>query len=233
MYLRSQATTVRIKEVPATNATEAYKEALFGIGSAVRKAQTVQSRKVSQLDHSANEMPSLIPQNEIVGDDWLVDDMRPTKRKKYDMDGVFSTKSTRDHSAPRSGEKRKHSKENSDENADLNVNVFHDEEPLSEDIVINEDESAVNIIENYDLNVSQDESEPSRHQRSKRSRQLKLTKFTSSTPNSFKNDVNTSLRETQNTPQNHSVHSSQVARQPMRVKVKVKDKLFLIPVLNR
>ena len=52
--------------------------------------------KASRTEFPKPSTSALVDEAEHVGDDWLIDDMAPSnKRKRLDVDGVFSTRGTR------------------------------------------------------------------------------------------------------------------------------------------
>ena len=73
------------------SATEAYRSAMTGIGSSLaRSSQQVKPKtQKTKTNHSA-----LIREDEYV-DDWLIDDLQPMKRRKMDVNGLFSTGTTK------------------------------------------------------------------------------------------------------------------------------------------
>ena len=75
----------------SSNATEAYRSAMTSIGGSAARASKVtrSGSHKSSADHSA-----LIREDEYV-DDWLVDDLQPMKRRKMDVNGLFTTDSTK------------------------------------------------------------------------------------------------------------------------------------------
>ncbi|XP_053390482.1 tonsoku-like protein, partial [Mercenaria mercenaria] len=71
-------------------ATDAYKQAISKVGrSACRANQSSQpksSRRTSNPDG-----PALIAEEDFIENDWLIDDLKPTKAKKVDVNGYLST----------------------------------------------------------------------------------------------------------------------------------------------
>ena len=57
-----------------------------------------QRTKPSRPELPKPQTSALVDENEYVGDDWLIDDMQPSnKRKRLDVDHMFSTRGTRQH----------------------------------------------------------------------------------------------------------------------------------------
>ena len=75
----------------SSNATEAYRSAMTSIGGSSARASKVtwSGSHKSSADHSA-----LIREDEYV-DDWLVNDLQPMKRRKMDVNGLFTTNTTK------------------------------------------------------------------------------------------------------------------------------------------
>ena len=71
----------------SASATDAYRSAMTGIGSSLaRSSQQVKSK----TQKTRTNCSALIREDEYV-DDWLIDDLQPMKRRKMDVNGLFST----------------------------------------------------------------------------------------------------------------------------------------------
>ncbi|XP_077993880.1 tonsoku-like protein [Glandiceps talaboti] len=197
------------------NASSVYRDAIANMGSAARRtsSQTPQQR-LNLADSDANQ-PALVAEDEYTGDDWLIDDMRqrPSKRKRIDIESVFRTSES----------------------------------------------TTQNITRNKTGNSSSTSRSLSLKNRSKRTKQMKLTSMTISTSRNVDNDAYSPNQNIANesddddviipTQPDRTVTNFQISNAvplvtssqsvtstgaaPMRVRVKVQDKTFLIPVLSR
>ena len=75
----------------SSNATEAYRSAMTSIGGSAARASKVTR---SGSHKSSADCSALIREEEYV-DDWLVDDLQPMKRRKMDVNGLFTTNTTK------------------------------------------------------------------------------------------------------------------------------------------
>ena len=98
-------------------ATEAYRSSILALGSstqrAVARAAITRPSPSSQTQHQVHK-PALIDEREMVGDDWLIDDVQPPSRKRRDrsnLGGILSSDSirpAREGKRARLSTKRKH-----------------------------------------------------------------------------------------------------------------------------
>ncbi|XP_072013622.1 tonsoku-like protein [Amphiura filiformis] len=80
------------------NARHSYRSAISRIGSAASRLSQQTFELPLTRSSSTNDGPAMISEEEYTaGDDWLIDDvgMQPTKRKRVDIDGTFSTSTSR------------------------------------------------------------------------------------------------------------------------------------------
>lgn len=172
---------------------------ISAMGSVASRTQANSSKK--KPSSMIRQGPALLEENETVGDDWLIDDMRPgLKRKRMDVDGVFTTTSSRDNKKVRKSKSPGNSSNRSSEQQEnLSMNSIHDEEietwPDSQSDVDGEfppqSFPGLDIELNTDFDMSQPNKENVaaweddeiveltnlRRQKSGRQRQLKLTSF--------------------------------------------------------
>lgn len=225
------------------SATDTYKSAIESLkGHNSRKTAAPLQR--TRQSKSTQPMPALVDSEEFI-DDWLIDDMQqPTKKQRLDVNGVFSSNSSRkktDENLSRKNllcsvkKNRNMIIDDEESNNDTNSS-FKDSNQDDVNLIIDQDD--VDIITQNDVL-----SRPS--QRSK-PRQLSLTNFAvrisetgtnnqeaasglyCTPPNQF----STGLCNTQNITSIPTM-PRETSGPVMRVKVRVKDKLLLIPVPSR
>nr|XP_006824749.1 PREDICTED: tonsoku-like protein-like [Saccoglossus kowalevskii] len=185
----------------SSSATDVYQDAINKLGSAINRT----SSQRPQQRTSTQQTPALVPEENYIADDWLIDDVahRPAKRKRFGIESAFKTLgSSQDRTT--SGNRPKNS-----------------------------------LTVGNRLSVKH---------KAKRSKQMKLTNMAVSTTRRAHNDVSPSpsddnddviiesqsndrLPEMPHTVSNNTVTNPVGA--PMRVRVKVQDKTFLIPVPSR
>lgn len=245
-----------------SSATEIYRNAMDMMGSASRHGVNF-SQPVTQANKSDNDRCALVNEDNCINDDWLIDDMQPSKRRRVDVNGVFSTSNTR-----RSGERRCSKEET---NRQDRVNGIQDREVIessnkertcdkrqerSECSGLGSDNDLlVDMFEEDFITIDDSTPDSGRHlstgvnqrlnKANYRKKQLKITHFnTQRTQQSQRHSGSTStvLNPSQTL---HLANNTQLPVLPpqqtnqisnltvMRIKVKVKDKLLLIPVTNR
>ncbi|CAC5396682.1 NFKBIL2 [Mytilus coruscus] len=227
------------------SATESYKSAMENLRGHVNR-KTVSSQIVPT---SKQQQTSALIDAEIFIDDWLIDDMQqPTKRQKLDINGVFSSNTSRKKSeevlsgkASSLSIKKNRSIIFDDDSDDINIDTsvdIHGNNRIGDDNILI-DENDISII-------SQSTQLPSiRPLQKTKPRQLSLTNFavrvsenrtvaqdTAGIENATSFLATTGPTSTQtaldSTPSSHRDTVGPL----MRVKVRVKDKLLLIPVPN-
>ncbi|XP_050398300.1 tonsoku-like protein [Patella vulgata] len=247
------------------NATEDYRSAISLVGkSAAHSSQMLVSTQKHLPFESSVEPDALLSENSYVGDDWLIDDTRPIKRKFRDCDGLMSGNSF-SRSQKSNVAKRQRITTNpiedddlvsndSNDICDINDNNFNmDNEDIDfcviEDVISPE---AVNRTNNTQKSLSL----------KRKAKQTRITSFGSSSErmqmSTSSNKVNSrninnktlkqsavSINDLWDTNSNDSVDSSaginsiinvpsvsQMSTNVMKFKVKIKDKVLLIPVLQ-
>ncbi|XP_064599134.1 tonsoku-like protein [Liolophura sinensis] len=233
------------------SAKDSYKTAIAAVGSsALRRNSQMTSQRTSSINSNkaSNSRPALVNDDEIVGDDWLIDDVRPLskKRKNPEIEKLMTT-------GLREGSECVKRQKRSDE-------VLSDTENLDPECVEPSDvedggDGDLMVVTAEDSNDSNDPDigqffsqvvrsvvcrSPSvvgsgRPTRRQKPRQLKLTRLLARNC-----EVSTSKRGSMSQSE-PTVPSSiptpadsrlSTVSQPaaMKVKVRVKDKLLLIPV---
>ncbi|KAJ8302571.1 hypothetical protein KUTeg_018967 [Tegillarca granosa] len=202
----------------------------------------------------------LVLEDQLIDDDWLIDDMnlRPSKRRKMDIDGVFSTNSARN--VTKQGNKSNRILEESDSDtnevmSDVNVisenvtienendildagtddvEMLFNADDLNMDNVLNDDLPSMNYTDKNKITNK-------RNRLSTKPRQLRMTNFgvrqnvqsqnlaSHELPSSCNHVVSSDI----GLPSTQSSLLTSQSLSVMRVKVKVKDKLLLIPVSQR
>jgi hypothetical protein len=225
------------------SATDTYKSAIDSLkGHNSRKTTApLQSTRQSK---STQPMPALVDSEEFI-DDWLIDDMQhPTKKQRLDVNGVFSSNSSRkitDENLSRKNllcsvkKKRNMIIEDEESNNDTDRSFRGSSNHSNqEDVNL--------IIDEDDVDISIQNNVLSRPLQRSKPRQLSLTNFAvrisetgtnnqeaiSGPPNQF----STGLCNAQNITSIPTM-PRETAGPVMRVKVRVKDKLLLIPVPSR
>ncbi|XP_052061225.1 tonsoku-like protein [Mytilus californianus] len=226
------------------SATESYKSAMENLRGHVNR-KTVPSQ--SGVPTSKQQQTSALIDAEIFVDDWLIDDMQqPTKRQKLDINGVFSSNTSRKKSeevlsgkaSSASIKKNRSIIFDDDINIDTSVDIHGNNRIGDDNILIDENDISI---------ISQSTQLPSiRPLQKTKPRQLSLTNFavrvsenrsvsqdTAGIENttSFLATIGPTNTQTalDSTPSSHRDTVGPL----MRVKVRVKDKLLLIPVPNR
>ena len=204
------------------------------LGSAASKPHGITS-DIPAL--SANEGPALISNDEAMGDDWLIEDIRPTiKRKRLDVDSVF--KGTNANKKRRSVGHRVWINEEDDNyhignhtndgdfGDETNWKTLHGTDRMS---VVEVDHSGTNISGNY---VGTDVSLPV--SQSKKSKQLTLTQCARSVERSSRYPQPNQPRMNNNDMTvSPSSASSDVTSAVLRFRVKIKDVTLLVPIQKR
>ena len=223
------------------SATDTYKSAIESLrGYNNRKLPSSQGVRQSK---SSEQTTALVDAEEFIDDDWLIDDMQqPTKRQRLDLNGVFSSNSSRKKSDDSFTRKTSSSRTKTNRSViieDDDSNFNND----MENIGIDADNSHVdvNIIadKNNTNSYTQNTNLPTLQQSQRtKPRQLSLTNFAVRVSNDSTNKQETTVPNdsivadyptSSNTPSVLRESSGPA----MRVKVRVKDKLLLIPVPYR
>ena len=181
------------------------------------------------VQESDEDVPALIPEGDFVGDTWLVDDMKESvKRKRGDIDELFKTmkgekrskcEASDSHSGT-SGTQRK-KKRVSDETrctvGEMAALVTHNN---------NEEIMDINdFSDNDDIHTPNLFTSVIKAKKAKKSRQVKLTAFgvrSSDTPSFVESPVSAAQPMTK-----------PPVTLAMRLKIRIKDKVILVPVMNR
>ncbi|XP_033729608.1 tonsoku-like protein, partial [Pecten maximus] len=243
-----------LSQVPETsNATQSYRQAIYQVGSSAIRRKTPQPSNSSQTPRQSKDSTALISVEEFVDDDWLIDDLQPMKRRRIDIDKVFSTNGTRNKSSIK--EKRNVIDSESEEETrvddtedtgltvtqimpnvslDTNMENSNDNDDL---ILLNEDFSdelppltlsTSRVSRTNVLSPMPDQStEANTRALASKPRQMRMTQFairhTDSSQSSIPPEVNSQM---------NGVSLTTTPGQVMRVKVRVKDKLLLVPAPN-
>ncbi|CAG2194769.1 NFKBIL2 [Mytilus edulis] len=227
------------------SATASYKSAMESLRGNVNR-KTVHSQSVPT---SKQQQTSALIDEEIFVDDWLIDDMhQPTKRQKLDINGVFSSNSSRKKSEEVLSQKASSSSikknrsiifddDSEDINIDTSVDIHGNNRTGDDNILIDEDDISI---------ISQSTQLPSiRRLQKTKPRQLSLTNFavrvsenrsvsqdTAGIENATSFLATTGPTSTQTTIDSTPSSYRDTVGPLMRIKVRVKDKLLLIPVPN-
>ena len=93
----------RLEDITASpqTAAEAYRSSILALGSSTHRAMArvavTTPTSLPQAQRPAHR-PALIDEREMVGDDWLIDDLQPSSRKRRDygtLGGILSSDSVR------------------------------------------------------------------------------------------------------------------------------------------
>ncbi|XP_041376407.1 tonsoku-like protein isoform X2 [Gigantopelta aegis] len=245
-------------------ATTVYRDAIKSVGSSALRP--THRASISTKPHTS-EISSLLTEDKIVGDDWLIEDIKSsTKRKRVDVDGFFSADRLRNVDPDDVKAKKRKSSNNDAVSSDSRVETEvercdiqdYDSEPDVMRGVRHEDHIDVDRLTDLER-VSASDSESSVNDlqlgsvdslsRStqkkwtvkKKHKQLKLTSFgTSQKRNVVNTETSSNLMGVSFTNGSIPVEAdvgrigqSQIvtfAGCLMRLRVKVMDKTFLIPV---
>lgn len=271
----------------SASATEAYRTAMTCIGSSsARSSQHVKpfTQKVK------SNCSALIKEDEYV-DDWLVDDLQPVKRRKMDVNGLFSTRTSKSmqkkkkiHSNHRTEQKQIESGkflrcriEDSDIESDNEYNSVDMETNIDSHIddcatntnnnidTVSESDILIDDLSDVVLSIDSDSEIPPINRKGSsasvsKPKQTRITSFgTRTMSNDFFSNYVSSVNMTGAIVQSTSSESSSrdveissvnvvpVATQQntiqsptagmltgvIRVKVQIKDKLLLIPIIDR
>ncbi|XP_076449384.1 tonsoku-like protein [Babylonia areolata] len=81
------------------SATETYRSSILALGSSTQRAEVRASvSKPARRSQRDASQPALLSEQEMVGDDWLIDDLQPSSRKRRDrssLGGMLSSDSVR------------------------------------------------------------------------------------------------------------------------------------------
>lgn len=212
------------------SATEAYKSAMDSLRS--HKSQKTSSSQGNNRTQKQSEQRSALIDAEEFIDDWLIDDIQqPSKKQRLDVNGVFSSnhaRQKRDDPLPR---------KNSYMSVKRNRNIIiDDDDDLDSNAPDNFDEIQEEIVVNDDIDfISQNSPVPSTRPLAKpKPKQLSLINFTIKVTESSAVNPSTPNLDVSSLTSTPFVESTATQREPvgpvMRVKVRVKDKLLLIPV---
>ena len=203
------------------NARKSYRSAIGRVGSAASRLSQQQTFDTlpSRLAPT-NEGPAMISEEEYTaGDDWLIDDMgrQPPKRKRMDVDGAFSTASSRTHTTEISSSSTSRFSRLSRKRKPRQTKLTS--------LLSNQASRIPSVIQEEDEdNISNSSSDVEMIPESPIERRVP--------------DIQSSQRTNTN-DNGHISQSTQEQRPPavggtaMRVKVKIQDKMFLIPVPTR
>ena len=240
--------------------------------SAARASQATRSKSQrNRADSSA-----LIREDEYV-DDWLIDDLQPMKRRKVDINGLFTTRTTKSNKKQTKTTNSDHRTEQRRKEKTSSVRCRIEDSDIESDTeseigqiineIVSEFDDKINDTTKMDYTVLDDvcdsidgfdsdlEIQPivraSNRQTTKKPKQTKITSFGTLTANvsvgSSSNSVNAVTSDTSRTLLSTTIPSSgaQVITENVvsgsnngrisgiiRVKVQIKDKLLLIPVID-
>jgi hypothetical protein len=241
--------------------------------STIQSLGSAASRRFQK--HPSNHVTKSVPKSalmtecETVGDDWLIDDLRPSSKKHKGPTSNFVTTSgtKRKRSGDGDGSHSQQSKRSSDSRFSTNDDDAADIVEISDQPTISSSDDNVNNILNSELNFGEDSSSndsiiemlpdlddfrpSSKSQREghdtskkpKRQRQLKLTSFQKASFAAGLNRENNSHTRVAFQDQSRggldalpAMSHDPVIPAPsllMRVKVRIKDKLILVPIMQR
>ncbi len=244
-----------IEALNPSTATNVYKNVMASVGSAATRGS---SQQACPAHRELASQAAVIAEDELVGDDWLIEDVRPTnKRKHTDIDKLFATggvpRSQRDpvdrgqtrsnHSRKNSGKsnnnnnssskKRRTEPEVAETNEEIaDIDDFNDDFFMA-DVMLMDDNIPSNSLSDT-LSDRQDT-----HQKPKPKKQQKLTHMLSVDRSVNRLSLNRSHVRAAPifTPQMAAPQPSQpvTACQPvigalMRLNVKIQDKTIMVPV---
>ncbi|KAK3589305.1 hypothetical protein CHS0354_026959 [Potamilus streckersoni] len=237
---------------PMKNAKEEYKNAINKVGSSgSRISQSPALSHVSHRTSNPNSSIALIAEEKFIGDnDWLIDDMQPSKKRKRDVEGFFSSKTARnkrpkDDSNMKSCKKmplKSYREKNSftgdqdffgNDSDEIGDNNSQDHHSQNNDIAfINDVYSDFCDITN---GMDSHSSESQKGDKSTKGRliQSTLSQFTEKV--NFRSEVNLNTFDAR-PPVDEAelpIISTMVKTDVMRIKVRIKDKLLLVPIQDR
>ncbi|XP_062583507.1 LOW QUALITY PROTEIN: tonsoku-like protein [Saccostrea cucullata] len=183
------------KEKPPKRATEFYKSAIKGVGLSATKMVSVSQPSNSKPQ---KEIQPFLAEEEILDDDWLIDDMKPTNRKRrLDVNDIFPKSQVP--SSQRGPKRKKHSNEQAqlsdfldNENIESDALVVAENPSQDNHIAINETTTGNDLFlisENESSNDSV-EIRPRSSRLSRKPKQTKLTNFGVRKSNNYISDEN-------------------------------------------
>ncbi|KAL3860427.1 hypothetical protein ACJMK2_010551, partial [Sinanodonta woodiana] len=238
---------------PLKNAKEEYKNAINKVGSSrSRISQSQALSHGSQKSSNSNSSVALIAEEKFIGDnDWLIDDMRPSKKRKMDVEGLLCSRTTRN-KRPKDKSDRKSRKEMPEKSFTEKNNFTGDQDFFENDSDeigdnYNQDHHSQNndvYIDLCDITNGTDshssdslKGDNSTLNSSKRRLiQPTLSQFTEKA--NYRSEVNVVTADTRFNVAETQIQSSMmpitmVKADVLRIKVRIKDKLLLIPIQDR
>ena len=234
-----------------SDARSFYDSAIAGVRSAATTAAHSQQARASNSRNSsstANKKPALIDENSYVGDDWLEEDVRPSKRQRRDIETVFRTGgATKNSNTSQPSQQRKTDKRNNQAKT-----ILQSDNETSNEMDVNDIDAIEIDSSDYGILSSSSRQHSNRpvSQKPRRSRQLKLTTFTSGPSGSSQDqrivrddrtNGGTAVNEVDPVTglQRPSAVTSQLTTPPsnqgsnvMRLRVKINNKTLLVPVVG-
>ena len=209
---------------------------MFSGSSAVRSKT---SGLQTQLPKNATiKGPAFVGQEHLaVTDEWLVEDVRPSKRKRQDINGVFSTSGTK-----RTRTERNSLEKSKKQNHRRSPSPVSDHERIDNiDILFGDSEdNTSSLSDNSSLNdvpviVESNEEMPRLSSRTARPRQTTMTQFTSSQtdPRQPEGDSDKPAAVPAESPQTVDKPQAESTGPVKRVKVKIEGTLIMVPLLPR
>ncbi|XP_071086168.1 tonsoku-like protein [Haliotis cracherodii] len=245
---------------PHSSATDNYRHAMSGIGSASQRAAvrgSVYDKSATPKTHT--DSSALLDADHFVGDDWLIDDIQPQKRKKLDIGGVFSTSGSRkstDSKRQKCDTSRRKSfviDDDVDDDSGASDNRM-EAAPSNLDVLSVDDFTEDFVMSSFSVNsdsIVQSQSSANRSKLSTKTkpRQMKLTNFTTqenrSTQRSFsgfqrenidefgpsQNGFSTTTdHEGTGLPQSTHQNETLTSTGVMRLKVTIDGQMLLVPI---
>ena len=217
---------------------------MTGVRGSSNRCEQVTSVAESVSTPLSRILPALITESEHVGDDWLVDDVRGSKRKRPDMEGLFKdidvrTEKKRNRPQPASGGRMSEPPRGRDlglqtsaadrEGRSAAEEIFDTESVLPESTMSVTDEIAADLRE----------APASETAALRRKKQSRLSSSGDTVP-AVGRQTSAVRRKAESSSSN--VTSTTVVKPPqtpkpnplkMRLKVRIGDQLILVPVLER
>ncbi|XP_061196939.1 tonsoku-like protein [Saccostrea echinata] len=185
------------KEKPPKRATEFYKSAIKAVGLSATKMVSASQPSNSKAQ---KEIQPFLAEEEVLDDDWLIDDMKPTNRKRrLDVNDVFPKSQVP--SSQRGPKRKKHSNEQGqlsdfldNENSESDVTALVVAENLSQDNHLNVHETTIgedlHLISESENSNDSVEIRPRSSRLSRKPKQTKLTNFGVRKCNNYVSDEN-------------------------------------------
>jgi len=217
---------------------------IAGVGGSLSRCEQVAPATESVSTSTSRTLPALITESEHIGDDWLVDDVRGSKRKRPDMEDLFKDVNIRaekkrnrqqpvgggqmSEPPPRGRELRLQTLAADREDNSAMGDIFDSESALPESTVMLSDEMPADFIELRASGTAMQHKKQTRLSSSGGivpavARQSSVVKRKAES--SGQNVTSTTVVKPPATPKPNPLR--------MRLKVRVGDQLILVPILER